>query len=55
MNFPTIFKLVVFIVVVDLSTAVTLESFSLMLGGASILFSSEDLVTLWLLERQAAS
>ena len=40
-----------FIVVMDFSTAVTLESFFLTLGGVSILFLSEDIAALWLLER----
>ena len=44
---PTIIKLINFIVVMDFSTAVTLESFFLTLGGVSILFSSEDILALW--------
>ena len=53
--YPTIIKLINFIVVMDFSTAVTLESFFLTLGGVLILFSLEDIAALWLLERQDAS
>ena len=53
--FPTIIKIIIFIVVMDFSTAVTLDSFFLTLGGVLILFSLEDNVALWLLERQATS
>jgi hypothetical protein len=44
--FQTIIKIIILIVVMDLSTAVTLESFLLTLGGVSILFSSENIVAL---------
>ena len=45
--FPTIIKLINFTVVMDFSTAVTLESFFLTLGGVTILFWSEDILALW--------
>jgi hypothetical protein len=44
--------MIIFIVVINV---LTLESFFLKLGGVSILFSSEDIEALWLLERQDTS
>ena len=53
---PTINKWINFIVVVDFSTAVPLESFFLTLGGVLILFLSEDILKRYgVLERLDAS